>query len=1118
MKNTIKKVFFGLSFAIVHAASAQTETSPSSTATKLLSLCLPASAKADLDINNVRAAIMNSGDMWWDLHDEGYEVPKGSGMHSLFAGALWIGALDAGNQLHVAAQTYRQTGNDYWPGPIDSVTHATDYNTCLAYDKIYKLNRSEVLNFISHHTDPGYVIPSSILNWPEIAPFTDVDGDQQYNPANGDYPAYAPVASTQSCYTNLLGDQTLWWVFNDVGNDHTQTGGSKLGFEIRTQAFAYSTFDEINDMTFYQYTMVNRSTNTYHDTYVGLFANGAIGSPNDDYLGCDVGRGMGYFYNGDDRDDNAFYTTLSYGYHPPAIGIDVLDGILADPGDGIDNDRDNTIDESGERIIMSNFIYYYGTGMIDGTIDIDVYKYLQSLTMTGQSITYGGGGIGGTVPCKFHYPGASDPTGWGTGGVAMAPWDEANAGMPPGERAMLLSMGGFTMQPGQVKQFTSAVVWARDTEGDNHASLQKLKLADDKAQALFNSCFQVQCVPPEPVISYSANELTISFSYANAGDNFSWTFGDCGSPGSSQRNPTHTYCKPGTYEVCLSVSNSCGSGNVCIPITVGYNRPGVRLKRIEGTGNGGNYLSFAPGMHDSLMYGPNYRIFQPVYDYSAGPVKIEVIDRTAVPQDIFTISLDTISDSVHWKMYRMGAADTIYSDDAISIGNTQLIPQWGLSVQMKQVQSPGFNDNEGNPVSRNGFISGSMSFADNSKKWLTGLADTDTAGYDNWIRSGRNYSPLPYENYSDIDPFKDFDNVIGGTWAPYRLAASTFTSGGQTYKAGPAWHKYRSLNLISNIAGVDLVITADQSKWSRCPVIELSEESSLAEGNVPKMYMRAAPSVGKNGQPDGTGTGMGWFPGYAVNVETGERLNIMFGEDSWLTSENGRDMLWNPLQTKFTSSGEPIFGGKHYIYILGHNGDSFYSSNPYMGNGRRDINHYDEGASAAALLSAAAASGPLTFDADGFLREVYNDAMWVGIPLLAAGHSQLESDVSIKLRVQKPYAKYQTYGNRNGHHPMYQFDGRDINTPGGLQPDPGDQASIIYPNPFATFSTIQFRNANCEAHTLDIYDARGRLVRKYEGIYGEKVVVDKQALLPGIYLYSLKKESGNVSSGKMVIQ
>ena len=32
------------------------------------------------------------------------------------------------------------------------------------------------------------------------------------------------------------------------------------------------------------------------------------------------------------------------------------------------------------------------------------------------------------------------------------------------------------------------------------------------------------------------------------------------------------------------------------------------------------------------------------------------------------------------------------------------------------------------------------------------------------------------------------------------------------------------------------------------------------------------------------GRGMGWFPGYAIDVTTGERLNMAFGEDSWLAT------------------------------------------------------------------------------------------------------------------------------------------------------------------------------------------------------------------------------------------
>ena len=37
----------------------------------------------------------------------------------------------------------------------------------------------------------------------------------------------------------LFGDQSVWWVFNDKGGYHAETGGAEIGLEIQAQAFAY---------------------------------------------------------------------------------------------------------------------------------------------------------------------------------------------------------------------------------------------------------------------------------------------------------------------------------------------------------------------------------------------------------------------------------------------------------------------------------------------------------------------------------------------------------------------------------------------------------------------------------------------------------------------------------------------------------------------------------------------------------------------------------------------------------------------------------------------------------------------------------------------------------------
>ena len=50
-------------------------------------------------------------------------------------------------------------------------------------------------------------------------------------------------------------------------------------------------------MTFYIYELINRGTQTFMKL---IFPNDRdIGNYSDDYVGCDVSRGLGYTYNGD---------------------------------------------------------------------------------------------------------------------------------------------------------------------------------------------------------------------------------------------------------------------------------------------------------------------------------------------------------------------------------------------------------------------------------------------------------------------------------------------------------------------------------------------------------------------------------------------------------------------------------------------------------------------------------------------------------------------------------------------------------------------------------------------------------------------------------------------------
>ena len=67
--------------------------------------CNEPTAQTDLQINNVRARIFSGGDMWWDQNESAgtaqYEIPKGTGKTSLFAGSVWIGGYDATGNLRL---------------------------------------------------------------------------------------------------------------------------------------------------------------------------------------------------------------------------------------------------------------------------------------------------------------------------------------------------------------------------------------------------------------------------------------------------------------------------------------------------------------------------------------------------------------------------------------------------------------------------------------------------------------------------------------------------------------------------------------------------------------------------------------------------------------------------------------------------------------------------------------------------------------------------------------------------------------------------------------------------------------------------------------------------------
>ena len=1303
MKNRFKLIVTAAIFAFSFSAQARERvnmgTATSQTQLKsVMSLCAPAAAKEDLDINNVRATILTGGDMWWDLVNGKYLVPKpaqgANGPTSLFAGALWIGGIDASGTLKLAGQTYRQSGNDYWPGPLASATASTDAATCATWDKFYKVRKDQVKLYIdwfkqgSNGTNPAAAADMDVINnWPALgpegqpmAPYYDANANGVYDPYAGDYPDfwlgdavnYRPndLAET-ACDAQLFGDQVLFWVFNDKGNIHTETGGAGIGLEVQAQAFAFQTNDAINNMTFYHYKVINKSSFQLDSTFFGVWVDADLGSASDDYVGCDVGLGLGYDYNGDQVDDNPPAGQIPYGANPPAIGCDFFEGPFADPN-GIDDPASSVptsfvhygngiVDD--ERLGMGKFVYYTNgaaSGQGDPNAALEYYDYLAGYWQDATHFTYGGTGHLTGVPCNYMFPGASDPTGFGTNMSPQSVWSEETASDVPADRRFMQSAGPFTLLPGAVNTITTGLVWARATQGGNLASVTLMKGADSKAQDLFNNCFALLNGPDAPVLAIQEleNELILTWTNPstsnNANENYSEDYDkstgadslyrfegyqvyqlkdeltttadlynvdkarlilQCDKTNSVKQivnfyndvnlqalvpqemvsgsdlgvvhslnvtedkfavGNTHlvnhktyyfaviaygysptlvnpNYSVPKDYLPYIS-GNKTADGlpfnHSAIPHTPAPEAGGTeahssygegpKLTRIEGHGNGGNVLDLTAGTVSQIL--SSGRAINPTYENSHGPVTIKVVDPLNVPDATnFQFKLKALyrsntttafvpRDSSLWELTNLTTGEIINSDKTIKIPNEQIIngqpsgnasnviPKWGLSVNVTYTVDPGTTG-----AVNNGYLESSLTFDDPSKQWLTGLADVEGPSDDNWIRSGAGTFTTPDNIYNDasaVDANQDYENCVGKTWAPYRLcsfyATAVVGTPAVTYYVygGPAWPTNISINKLSNTASVDVVFTSNKALWTRCPVLEEQDDATLAIGNAKKLNMRAQGSVDKNGianfpstDNNDFATGMGWFPGYAINVETGERLNMAFGEDSWNAVDNGRDMIWNPTTTKLGSGAAPSFGGRHYVYVFGHNGDGLYpSTDTQLPLGLKDVPRYDAGKVLhdlynASFLTAGAVS-------DGYKREAFNDAMWVNIPLLAPGHALFECDAKVRLRVAKSYQRgyaavssYTITGStvvatpdtalvpQNKNYPMYTFNTADIETHKNDATTAKDALALIniVPNPYYAYSAYEKKALENivkitnlpEKCTVSIYTLSGTLIRKF---------------------------------------
>ena len=1237
----------GMTFAHVGPNQGRAASTTSNTAS-LRADCAQGTSKVIQSINNVRAMLLNSGDVWWDLDDGQYVVPKVEpGMRevsSIFAGAVWIGGFSPGGSLKMAAQDYRNgNSTDFWPGPLSDVG-AVGEDTCANWDRHFRvlgdninlhIQRWELAKAEGRTELDRSEIPADVLGWPAVGNefFFDIYGfdlpennsqglayffdniadgiDNQigvYEPHKGDFPRI----EIRDCEVETLkdvqyADEMYFWIYNDAGGAHTQSGGEAIRMEVQVQSFAWKTNDEINDMTFQRYKLINRAVEDIDSTFFSMWVDPDLGCYTDDYIGCDTTRSLAYVYNQDGLDGTTGCQcnggVPTYCDEIPVLGVDYFRGPL---------------NEFGEEIGMSSFTYSnsgaFGNppGTQDPSQPDEFYNFISGTWRDGTPFTFGGSGynpgIGGDI-VKYAFP---DPPN------EQAGWSMFQSNLPSGDRRTLQASGPFKLKPGAINELIVGVVWVPDI---SHPSpdMTKLFAADDIAQALFDNCFDITDGPDAPDVDFieldrelvmilsngdslSTNNSRESYSeidlqappvlseeeasykfegyriYQLAGPNISiaelddvdkarlvrsvdvkngisqlYNWSSIPDPGSTEviwipslqnegvldNGITHTFGftedafaagdnklvnhkkyyftvvayahnnwqqfdpvnRIGQKKPYLEGRRNIGDGErpyyTVTPHPTVYKNlnssygDGPVITRLDGVGVGANNISLSAETEAASLDGS--LTGELIYKPGRGPINVKIYNPLDVKDGEFELTFvnentgtndgnDELDSERHWKLTNLSdPSSPILSDLTIERLNEQVLKEYGFSLTVGQT------DDAGDEVdATNGFIS--YNEINEGDAWFSSQVD---AGFPfNYIKTDEGEIDFL------LDPAGGLSSV--GNFVPYVLTdyQTPDPNVPSTFNFTPALRNVGASNVVRQKSGlkelnnVDIVFTSDKSKWSRCVVVETAIPEYydpavlglLTEGEARNLELRAGASVGKDGGPDGDGTGMGWFPGYAIDQETGERLNIFFGENSIYHPEqilaenftaNGRDMIWNPTDEVAFVAGQNaaffpvLLGGQHYIYVT--------------------REKYDQCALLRERLD-----GSL-----GAKIKAFEQITWTSMSLLVPGTELLPiseglipSELRVELRVDNPY-QVEVGTNQFAGYPAYQFklEGNEATPvePGASNVDVALDMINVVPNPYYGYSAYeisQFTNTvkitnlppKCD---VNIYSLDGKFIRRY---------------------------------------
>lgn len=443
------------------------------------------SLRTMININNIQMFCDNIGVFAQDISvcletatGAGLYYPAGTFKTAVYSGGIWIGGT-VNDQIRLAIGAYNNP--EYFPGPADENGQAMEDNVTY---KVYKIN-----------SDPNFWDdPTGGIKMADGTPYMRFDSTKHIDDY-ADWPIEQGAPLDDSGQPLILGDQTLWTVFNDGGpHEYATYGGGTdpLGVEIQATFWGYNLGGVLGRVIYMKYMLINKSPDTIDSCYVTLWSDPDLGGGTDDLVGCDSLISLGYCYNATNNDN-------VYGTTPPAVGYAILQGPIIKEGDPLYNAHDFSTDtvfyEGGEFLPdafvlkMESFIALFGG--TDPDTPEEAYGYMRGNDSKGSS-----GGDPNTPPTNpqtslqinYYYPG--DPVA-GTGWLDYLPSD----------KRLMCNSGPFTFNPDDTQLVVAALVI-----GQGNDRLSSVTLLKEAATTMQINDNYLKVPTSRPIIELSSVE------------------------------------------------------------------------------------------------------------------------------------------------------------------------------------------------------------------------------------------------------------------------------------------------------------------------------------------------------------------------------------------------------------------------------------------------------------------------------------------------------------------------------------------------------------------------------------------------------------------------------------